>query len=311
MNFKYLLLIAALGMAACGACFSIIGISTLFSGAVISAGIMAGIIEFSKIIGTTFLYRYWKKSMGFLKFYMIVAVIILMLITSVGIFGFLLSAYQRSSIEFKVNQEKIVMIEGKKVYLNDKISQSKIRVQTLNDMRKVQENRLSETLTNAFLTRNPIQLKEIQDQTVDMVKSADESIRTEQVKIESTTDEIQKIDQQVNDMKFMSAGKKDIRTFQFVADQFGTTLDNVAKWFICTIVFVFDPLAVALILAYNIVVYKEDEIVISPEPIKEPVVNAKPEELPTVNSPVPIIDPAVKDTIPVNSEVKQHRLPWM
>jgi hypothetical protein len=59
-------------------------------------------------------------------------------------------------------------------------------------------------------------------------------------------------------MKFTAANKKDIRTFQFVADQFGTTLDNVAKWFILVIIFVFDPLAIALILAYNVVTYKEN-----------------------------------------------------
>jgi len=258
MKFEHLLFIAAIGMAACGAYFSIIGISTLFSGAMITTGIMAGIIEFSKIIGVTFLYRYWKKINKTMKSYMCVASIILMFITSCGVGGMLLSAYQRSSMEFKANQEKIVMVEGQKSYLKDKISQSQVRVQTLNDMRKIQEGRLSEALTNAFLTRTPIQLKQIQDQTIEMIKSADADIKTEQEKMQVTTDSIQKIDQQVNEMKFVSANKKDIRTFQFVADQFGLTLDQVAKWFIFVIIFVFDPLAIALILAYNVASYKEN-----------------------------------------------------
>jgi len=189
----------------------------------------------------------------------------LMLVTSLGIFGYLSAAYQKSALEFKANQEKIVLVEGQKSYLVDKISQSKVRIQTLNDMRKLQEGRLNEGLTNVFLSRNPLQLKELQEQTVDMIKTADENIKTEQDRIQSTTDSIQKIDQQVNDMKFSSAGKKDIRTFQFVAEQFGTSLDKVAKWFIFTLIFVFDPLAIALILAYNVVAYKKEETLIKEE----------------------------------------------
>src|SRR6185503_2892473 len=110
MKFEHFLFIAALGMAACGAYFSIIGISSLFSGAFISAVIMAFIIEFSKIVGVTFLYRYWTKTNKLIKNYMCVASVILMIITSFGIAGFLLSAYNKSSIEFKANQEKITMV---------------------------------------------------------------------------------------------------------------------------------------------------------------------------------------------------------
>ena len=258
LRFDRLLGITAIAIAFVSAFFSVYGIATLFAGAFTLTTFMASALEIGKLVGVTFLYRYWSRTKGFLKIYLSVAIIVLMLITSLGIFGFLSSAYQRSSMEFKANQEKIVMVEGQKSYLKDKISQSQVRVQTLNDMRKIQEGRLSEALTNAFLTRTPIQLKQIQDQTIEMIKSADVDIKTEQEKIQTTTDSIQKIDQQVNEMKFVSANKKDIRTFQFVADQFGLTLDQVAKWFIFVIIFVFDPLAVALILAYNVASYREN-----------------------------------------------------
>lgn len=265
IQFDKLLGITAIVIALVAAFFSVYGIATLFAGAFILTTIMASSLEVGKLVAVTFLYRYWHKTQGFLKTYLSIATLVLMLVTSLGIFGYLSAAYQKSAIEFKASQEKIVMIEDQKTYLNDKITQSKIRVQTLNDMRRIQESRLSETLTNAYLTRNPIQLKQIQEQTVDMVKSADESIKAEQDKIQNTMEEIHTIDQQVNDMKFASAGTKDIRTFQFVADQFGTTLDKVAKWFIFTIIFVFDPLAIALILAYNVVAYKKDDEVIAPQ----------------------------------------------
>ena len=301
LSFDKILFVSAMLLAVCGAYYSIVGIATLFSGAMISVGIMASAIEFAKVCSITFLYRYWKKINIIMKNYMCIASIILMMITSVGISGFLLAAYQKSSIEFKSNQEKIVTIEGQKGYLHDKISQSKSRIQTLNDMRKLQENRMNEAIGNAFLARNPTQLKQIQAQTGEMIKSADGNIKLEQDRIQSTTDEIRKIDQEVNEMKFSSASKKDIRTFQFVAEQFGTTLDTVAKWFIFTIIFVFDPLAVALILAYNVVAYKTPDDLINTKKLKEPVMVDTPitSSIHVVNNPI-ILDkyiPSVTSSI--------------
>lgn len=287
IGFERLLGVTAIVIALVAAFFSVYGIATLFAGAFTLTAIMASSLEVGKLVAVTFLYRYWKKTQGFLKAYLSLATFVLMLVTSIGIFGYLSAAYQKSALEFKANQEKIVMVESQKSYLTDKINQSKIRIQTLNEMRKIQETRLSEALTNAFLTRNPIQLKQIQDQTVELVKSADADIKSEQIKIQESNDEIQKIDQQVNEMRFSSASKKDIQTFQFVADQFGSTLDKVAKWFIITLIFVFDPLAVALILAYNVIAYKgeKDRIILDPSKFSN-LFNTQTTN-PVVSSPLP------------------------
>lgn len=306
ISFDKLLGITAIIIALVAAFFSVYGIATLFAGAFILTAIMASSLEVGKLVAVTFLYRYWRKTKSFLKLYLSVATLILMIVTSIGIFGYLSAAYQKSALEFKASQEKIVLIEGQKSYLNDKIDQSKARIQTLNEMRKVQEARLSEALTNSFLTRNPIQLKQIQEQTIELVKSADSDIKTEQSNISKTTDDIQKINQQVNDMKFASAGTKDIQTFQFVAEQFGTTLDKVAKWFIITLIFVFDPLAVALLLAYNVVVYKEDKSI----NIEPPAENSSVSEnvLPTEESETPSEPPSEPLT---DNQKKVARAGWL
>ncbi len=323
VRFDKLLGITAIAIALVAAFFSVYGIATLFAGAFTLTAFMASSLEVGKLVAVTFLYRYWQKTQTFLKTYLCLATVVLMMVTSLGIFGYLSAAYQKSSIEFKAGQDKITMVEGQKVYLSDKIAQAKSRIKTLNDMRQLQESRMNESLTNAFLTRNPIQLKQLQDQTAEMIKTADENIKSEQDKIQTTTDDIAKIDQQVNEMKFSSANKKDIRTFQFVAEQFGTTLDKVAKWFIFTLIFVFDPLAIALILAYNVAVYKkpvEDipaptpqqptnsekiekvEIVDSPPdrrpPTEEVIINTPPSPAPT-----PVI--STPDSSPVDSWVKR------
>lgn len=258
ISFDKLLGITAIVIAFVAAFFSVYGIATLFAGAFALTTLMASSLEVGKLVAVTFLYRYWNNTKGFLKVYLGIATMILMLITSLGIFGYLSAAYQKSAIEFKASQEKIEMIEGQKTYINDRILSSKSRIQTLNSVRSQQETRLNEMLTNSFLSRNPLQLKQLQDQTSELIKNADIDIRIEQKKMQDAIDESSKINQQVSEMKFASANKKDIRTFQFVADQFGSTLDTVAKWFIITIIFVFDPLAIALILAYNVVTYRKE-----------------------------------------------------
>ena len=291
--FNKLLLLSALLLATCGAYYSIIGISTLFSGAAIAVGIMAGAIEFSKLCATTFLYRYWNTSKLFLKVYLSIAIIVLMCITSMGIFGYLSSAYQTSSSNFKNGKEKISIIETQRDYLTNKIYQSKLRISTLNDVRKIQENRLSTVLTNDFLTRNPIQLRLLQEQTTELIKSSDDNINIEQKNIQLTSQDIEKINDTILQLNSASNNKKDITTFQFVADQFGVSLDTVAKWFIFVIVIIFDPLAVAMLLAYN----STKSMKLSIQSISNQVVDVLP--------PTPVIPPTanITDVVPIISQV--------
>lgn len=258
-KFPYFVGFTALLIALCAAFFSVYGIGSLFAGAAFSAMIMAGSLEVGKLCATTFLYRFWGKSGGLIKLYLTIAVIALMIITSAGIFGFLSSAYQKSSLEYKLNQEKIVYIESSKGYYTNQINFADNRIKVLNEARKVQEARLSEALTNTFISRNPIQLQQLQEQTIKLIDQANTDIKNENVKIEDARTKMQAIDETVNTMKIGATGKKDIQTFKFLADALHTDLDTVAKWFILSLIFVFDPLAIALILAYNVIVYKKDD----------------------------------------------------
>ena len=202
-----------------------------------------------------------------------------MIITSLGIFGYLSSAYQKSSTAYKAQQDQIVLIEKTKTYAKNKIDQAQLRIVALNELRKAQEARMSEAMTNAFISRNAISLKQLQDQTAEMIKATEADVKAEQAKIDAGIQEISDIDKKVSEMKF-GENNKDIRTFEFVAKLFGTDLDTVAKWFIFALIVVFDPLAIALILAYNVVVYKKPEEVINvPKAEKVELVNSIPESV--------------------------------
>ena len=283
-HFPMVVGLTALAIALCAASFSVYGIALLFAGASVSVAVMAGTLEFGKLVATTYLYRYWNKLAMALKSYLMVAVIVLMVITSLGIFGFLSAAYQKSSLEYGLNQSKIEQVESQKIYHTDTIKNATDRIKVLNDVRASQESRLNEAQTNSFIIRNPIQLAQLQTQTADMIKQANDEIKEKNSLIESERNAIQSIDQQVAQLKIGAAEKKDIQTLKYVADRLNWSLDKVAFWFMLAIIFVFDPLAIALILAYNVAIFKRDsldtaDINPQPEPPKdqpeEPVVPPK------------------------------------
>jgi hypothetical protein len=308
-KFPWILGASALFIAVCAAFFSVYGISTLFAGAFLSVVIMASSLEVSKLVGVTFLYRYWSKCKLYLKFYLSLATIVLMIITSLGIFGYLSAAYQKSSIEFAATQEKIKATETQKVFYQDKIVASKQRIDALIKIRASQEARMSEVITNEFLTRNPLQLKQLQQQTIDLIAVTDKDMKEENDKIQGSIDEIQKIDNQVNQLKLGTAEKKDVQIFKFVADALGSSLDKVARWFILMIIFVFDPLAVGLILAYNVAVYrKEDERVFDKISESAKIEEQKPIEIKTQTIPA-ITEKKIDKVLSVKSNPSNSSTP--
>jgi hypothetical protein len=309
-KFPWILGGSALFIALCAAFFSVYGISTLFAGAFISTIIMASSLEIGKLVATTFLYRYWSKCRSFLKTYLTIAILVLMLITSLGIFGYLSAAYQKSSIEFTATQERITSIQDQKTYYKDKMDASKRRIDELIKIRTSQESRMSQVLTNENLSRNPLQLKQLQQQTIDLISDTDKTIKDENDKIQSSIDDVRKIDDQINQLKLGTASKKDVQTFRFVADALGVPLDTIARWFILCLIFVFDPLAICLILAYNVAVYRREDISVYDVDKEDVEEQPKIQETPHIESPIPLppptpVVPPTPAAIPIVSEASK------
>ena len=251
LKFERLVGLSSLFIASCAAFFSIIGIGMLFSGSAIASMIMASSLEIGKLVATSFLYRYWTKTKILLKIYLISAVFILMIITSLGVFGYLTSAYQQSAIETKLADDKILVINDQKTYVQDKISSAKKRIESIVALRNSQEARLSESMTNVIISRNPIQLAQIQEQTKELIDKSEKDIESENAKIQKGIDELQSFDKQIAEIKLESGSKKDIQTFKFISEQFKVNMNTGVTWFIVALISVFDPLAICLLLAYN------------------------------------------------------------
>ena len=256
-TFSRLVAFTALFIASCAAYFSVLGISMLFSGSANAAMIMAISLEIGKLVSTSFLFKYWSTTKTFLKVYLTISVFVLMFITSLGIFGYLTSSYQRSSLDDKLTSERIVSMEEKKTSLVKKVELSKARISNINDLRASQERRLSESMTNVLVARNPIQLQELQSQTIELISKSEQNIDVENKKIDATYSEIDVVNKSISDTKVLSMGKNDIITFKFVAEESGVDMNKVVKWFIVTIITVFDPLAICLLLAYNTTQFDE------------------------------------------------------
>lgn len=252
INFKHIVMFTSLLIAGCAAFFSVYGIGLLFSGAIVAAMIMASALELGKLVTTSWLFRYWRVANKLMKTYMVLAVITLMGVTSLGIFGYLTAAFQKSSLEAELSNTKISTLEQQKVEEQKKILDTRATIEKLLNLRASQEARLSETLTNTVIARNPIQLQNIQNQINDQISDLNTQIEGENSTIKSSGDRVGEIDNEIFDLKIKNSEQKDIMTFQFVAEEFNTNIRDVVKWFIIIIITVFDPLAIVLLLAYNI-----------------------------------------------------------
>jgi hypothetical protein len=218
---------------------------------------MAGSLEFGKLVVASYLHRYWETISFLLKTYLVLAVLTLMGITSLGIFGFLTSAYQQSHVKIEIVDTQRESLESKKETIQNEVSSLTKRIDVLNQSRLAQEKRLPNLTRKAS---EPI----YQD-----IKKSSEEISISQERIKIISDEIKNIDSELLLLKKEESKSTDIGTLKFVSQLFNKDISTIVKWFTIIIVLVFDPLAVSLVLAYNNIVTKKPNKTISQETITE------------------------------------------
>jgi hypothetical protein len=232
---KYLVGISAVVIAGCAAYFSITGLGILFAGASISVMIMAGSLEYAKLVTATYLKQKWDTIKGFNKWYLTASVVILMIITSAGIFGYLSNAFQQQNIKLDQVAREIQVWQNK-------IDNSNQQILTLQG----QQKDLS-TTQNSLITKGNVNSRLLRS-----VDNRDRQSNTINKKINVLQDSIVVYNGYINDIKNNNIElEREVGGFRFVADAFGMSLNSVVKFFIFLIVIVFDPLAIALVIAFN------------------------------------------------------------
>ncbi len=232
---KILVGFSALIIAGCAAYFSVTGLGVLFAGASLSVMIMASSLELAKLVAATYLKQKWNEIGGFNKWYLTISVGVLMLITSAGIFGYLSNAFQAQSLKLQVVDREIA------------VYQTKI------DQNTAQITQLSTQITEFNTNQGKIlDGGKVNSRLIRSIDNRDKQIAKINDKISVLQTENAKNTEKINEIKLQNLDlEKEVGGFRFVAEAFGMELKNVVKFFIFLIVIVFDPLAVALIIAFN------------------------------------------------------------
>jgi len=254
-SFPYLVLIAALALASSAAYYSVYGISKLFSAQALAVAIMAGTLEASKLIAATYLHRYWKKINFLFKLYLTSAVIILMFITSVGIYGFLTASYQTTANELFIIDKEVAVIEMKKSryeeQLNGYTSEKTQLAESITELTKgLSNNKVQwrDKETNQIITSTSSKTRKVLQTQLNDFKDQRNIVS---IKIESLTDSITKLDLQVLDLESNSEVANEIGPLKYVSELMEKPMNQVVNWFILIFIFVFDPLAIVLLIAAN------------------------------------------------------------
>jgi hypothetical protein len=288
--------LTALTIAATAALFSITGIGTLFAGAALSAMVMAGALELGKLVGISFLYRYWKELPFTLKSYMSIASIVLIIITSAGIYGYLSSAYAKVAADpLRMNAE-VQILNSQAATLDEEIKRKTTRLDQIITLRGQQENRIDSLIVRST-TGNTTTIRNAQNQLTELSRTAttlqreinQSSVQRDSLKAKSLTTDV------------AITTNSDIGTFVYISRAIGVELDTVVKWFILIIVLVFDPLSICLVLAYNFL-QKRGQVV--EEPKKLSIFNeAPPEPTPeVVEEKIIVPEPIVQEETMIKRE---------
>ena len=254
-SFPYVVLISSLTLAVSAAYYSVFGISKLFSAQAVAVAIMAGALEASKLITATYLHRYWKHLNILFKTYLTSAVIILMFITSLGIYGFLTSAYQTTANELFIINKEVSVIEMKKSryteQLNGYTSEKNQLAESITELTKgLSNNKVQwrDKETNQIITSTSSKTRKVLQTQLNDFKDQRNIVS---IKIESLTDSITKLDLQVLDLESNSEVANEIGPLKYVSELMEKPMNQVVNWFILIFIFVFDPLAIVLLIAAN------------------------------------------------------------
>jgi hypothetical protein len=286
--FPTLIALSALAVSASAAFYSITGLSKLFVGASLAVIIMAASLELAKLVIASYLYQYWSKTNILLKIYLTIAVLVLILITSAGIYGFLSSAYEQTASKNIVVEKQISALENKKVrYLEIKESYSKEKVET---------SKNTSELRQALSTGSITQYKDKETgQILNVANSGNRKAFEKQLentlkkdstldsKINIVSDSIFSLDSQILTIQSKAETSGELGPLKYISKLMNISMDRIINWFILVIIFVFDPLAISLIIAANnafnkakqpekLVVYDEKPIIVE-KPIEPPAMS--------------------------------------
>ena len=240
--FPFIIAISALSVSASAAFYSVFGLAHLFAGASTEVIIMAGALEAAKLVVASLLYQYWNTINKVLRAYFMVATFILMVITSGGIYGFLSGAYQETATQSEFLDRQVAIIDQKRTRFIESRDDLKITVKEL---------------TTALA--NPTKIQYVDKESGQLVtttssrqrKLLESQLSEAKVNLDAVTDSIAVLDVRILDTQIGNESARELGPLKYMAELTGQPMEKIVNWFMLLIIFVFDPLAIAMVVAAN------------------------------------------------------------
>ena len=307
--FPFIIAVTALAISGSAATFSVIGLSKLFAGAATAVIIMTGTLEASKLVVASLLHQYWSSLNRLLKVYLTLSVLVLIMITSMGIYGYLSAAYQETANKEGITQKELAIYDSK---IENYKNQKSTREETANSVQE-RITQLNEGINNieySWVDRDGAgDQRELLSTQLELANEEYLRVSNDISKLDST---ILALENERFETEISSDVAAELGPLKYISKISGWDMDKTVNILILIIVFVFDPLAICLVLAANFAfgrafpkkrenIYGE-KVIITQTPIVE--LEADPDDLPDlgekktnpIDKKIEDIDKAIKKT---------------
>ncbi len=279
--FPFLIALSALSVSASAAFYSVSGLSKLFAGASFEVMVMAGSLEVAKLVIASLLYQYRKTLPLLLKAYLTTACLVLILITSMGIYGFLSAAYQETANKEGNTSAKIELLETKRDNIKDQLNvynEEKTSINTsVTELRKgLANNKIQYTNAEGqVITTTSSSTRRALEKQLDQTIIRQSSVNS---KVDSLNTKIFEYESQIVEAKIGDGTAGELGPLKYLSGLTGVEMDKIINYLLLIIIFVFDPLAIALVIAANYAferLKKKDRVNIYGEKVEEVMEESK------------------------------------
>ena len=245
--FPLLIAFSALSVSASAAFYSVSGLSKLFAGASLEVIIMASSLEIAKLVIASLLYQYWDLINKGLRAYLTIAAGVLILITSAGIYGFLSAAYQETANKENIVTQQITALETKKALYEETRNNLLADRKSNNELRGT----LSKGSTTQYTDKNGNLVVRTNNSAIRNIESTAKENERLAAKLDVVNDSIFALETQILETRVDSEASSELGPLKYLSELTGVEMNRIINWLLLIIIFVFDPLAIALVIAAN------------------------------------------------------------
>jgi len=252
--FPLLIAFSALSVSLSAAFYSISGLSKLFAGAAFAVIVMAASLEIAKLVIASLLYQYRKTLPKLLKYYLSIACVVLILITSMGIYGFLSAAYQETAAKSGNIDAQITLIETKRDNIKEQLIVYNEEKSSINKSVTSLRNGLSNNVIQYTDTSGNIVTTTSSSTRRALEKQLDQAIERQTTineKLDILNQQLFEYEEEIVEVQLSDAVSSELGPLKYLSGLTGFPMDRIINWLLLTIIFVFDPLAIALVVAAN------------------------------------------------------------